>query len=317
MSDRIAWVPYESVDEAERVLGAHPGIRYEPFTDNSTPPGDIDRVGFLVLPYAQQPEILDRIGEMGSLEVVQSQMAGVDAIASKVPAEVALCNAAGVHDSATAEIALALALAKARDLDLYARDQPAGVWKPHWAPGLADQRVTVIGYGHIGKAIERRLAGFEVASITRLATTARTESVDGEDVEVRAIDELMEALPETDVLFIIAPLTDTTRGLIDEKALAALPDGAMVVNVGRGPIVDTEALIQACQGGRITAAMDVIDPEPVPPLHPLRTTPGVLFSPHVGGYTRAFEPRRDALLRRQLEHWAKGESLDNVVEGRG
>lgn len=311
MADRIAWVPYETPERAAEVLGDHDGVQYVPFLTSAEPPAG--PVHFLVVPYAQPPAVLDHLGGHPELQVIQAQMAGTDAMEPRIPEGVTLCNAAGVHDTATAEVALALMLARARRIDEYSREQVDGTWAPRWAPGLADRRVTMIGYGHIGKAIERRLAGFECASITPVATSARTEQVDGREVQLRGIDELDQLLPSTDVLIIIAPLNDATRGLVDAQALAALPDGAMVVNVGRGPIVDTQALVEACATGRITAAMDVIDPEPVPADHPLRTTPGVLFSPHVGGFSNAFEPRRDALLRRQVAAWAAGQELDNVV----
>lgn len=311
---RHAWVPYESAEQATEVLGTHEGVEYLPFRSNSTFPEDPANANFLVIPYAQRPHVMDAIDQFTRLQVIQSQMAGVDAILDRVPDGVTLANAAGVHDTATAEIALALALSRSRNLDDFARDQPSGQWNPQWGTGLADQRITIIGYGHIGKAIEARLAGFEVASITRLATRARTETVDGREVEIGVIDDLDQVLPDTDVLFIIAPLSPTTKGLIDARRLALLPDGAMVVNVGRGPIVVTDDLVQACASGRITAALDVIDPEPVPADHPLRTTLGVLFSPHVGGYSQAFYPRRDKLLREQIARWAKGEPLANVVE---
>lgn len=314
MSQRIAWVPYETAEAATEVLGEHPGVTYVPFTDNEAVPDGLDEVNFLVIPYAQTPTVVDRLGEMGALEVVQAQMAGTDDIVDRVPGEVILCNAAGLHDTATAELGVALALARSRLIDEFARDQVAGEWRKVWAPGLADQRITLVGYGHIGQAIERRLVGFEPASITRVATHARTEQVDGHEVEIRSVDDLPEIATQTDVLIIIMPLTDQTRGLVDADLLAKLPDGAMVVNMGRGPIVVTDDLLAACRSGRITAAMDVIDPEPVPADHPLRTTPGVLFSPHVGGWSAAFEPRRDALLRDQMGRWAGGQDLRNVVE---
>ncbi|MGA4507681.1 NAD(P)-dependent oxidoreductase [Propionibacteriaceae bacterium G1746] len=313
MNRPVAWVPFETEQQARATLGDLP-LEFVPFITNTEPPESLDRVEFLVLPYAQRQDvILQRAGELASLKVVQGQMAGTDAIDRFIPEGVTLCNAAGVHDAATAELALSLALARGRRLDEYARDQVAGVWQPRWGTGLADARVTILGYGRIGRAIERRVRGFEPRSVTRVATRARIDQLDGRDVEVRAIADLLDVLAQTDVLFIISPLTDQTRGLIGAEALAALPDGALVVNAGRGPIVDTAALVEACAGGRISAALDVIDPEPVPADHPLRTTANVLFSPHVGGYSSAFFPRRNALLRRQLEHFAAGEPLDNVV----
>lgn len=314
MNRPVAWVPYPTEAAARQVLGADLDLELVPFLTNTEPPEGLDEVEFLVLPYAQKQDvILQRAAEMPRLRVVQGQMAGTDAINHLIPEGVTLCNAAGVHDTATAEIAVGLALSRGRNLDGYARDQVEGRWQPVWGRGLADARVLILGYGNIGRAIERRVRGFEPASITRVATSARTDQLDGDPVDVRAIDELVDLLAGTDVLFIITPLTERTHGLIDAQALAALPDGAMVVNAGRGPIVDTAALIAECASGRLQAALDVIDPEPVPADHPLRTTPNVLFSPHVGGLTNAFFPRRDALVRSQLEKFAAGHQLANVV----
>lgn len=311
---RIAWVPYESAERAAEVLGEHDGVTYLPFTENDAPPGPLDEVRFLVLPYAQKPTIVDRVDEMGALEVVQGQMAGVDNLVGRLPDGVRLARAVDVHDTATAELALALALSRSRLLDEFARQQVAGETDPRWAPGLADQRVLLLGYGNIGRAIERRLEPFELARFTRVASRARADELDGRPVDVHGIDELPALLPDADVVIIILPLNDSTRALIGAEELGALPDGAMVVNVGRGPIVDTAALIEACAKGRITAALDVTDPEPLPADHPLRTTPGVLVSPHVGGYTQAFGSRRDALLREQVARWVRGEQLLGEVD---
>lgn len=312
--ERVAWVPYASVEQATEVLGAHEGLTYVPFTDNEAPPGPLDEVNLLVLPSGQKPTILDRVDEMGALQVVQAQMAGVDNLVGTVPDGVTLCRARDVHDTATAELALALALGRSRLLDQYARDQVDGRTDPRWAPGLADQRVVLVGYGNIGRAIERRLEPFELASLTRVASHARHDELDGRPVDVHGTDELRDLLPEADVVILVVPLSDDTRGLLDADTLALLPDGAMVVNVGRGPLVDTDALVAECAAGRLVAALDVTDPEPLPEDHPLRTTPGVLVTPHVGGWTKAFEPRRDALLREQVARWVGGEDLVGAVE---
>jgi len=213
-----------------------------------------------------------------------------------------------VHDTSTAEIALALALARGRQLDDYARNMPAGRWEPVFGNALADLRVLIVGYGNIGQAIEARLAGFEVASITRVARRAR----DGE-VLVHAIDDLPELLPEADVVFLIAPLTPQTEGLIGAAELDLLPDGALLVNVARGKLVDTDALTAATATGRIRAALDVTDPEPLPEDHPLWHNPGVLISPHVGGASSAFWPRADRLIAAQLHRFAAGQELENKI----
>ena len=162
--------------------------------------------------------------------------------------------------------------------------------------------------GRIGAAIERRLAGFEVASVTRVARRARTGAV-----PVRSIGELPALLPDADVVFVITPLTPETEHLIGAAELAKLADGALLVNVSRGKVVDTEALADATASGRVRAALDVTDPEPLPPDHRLWRTPGVLISPHVGGQSTAFYPRMQRLVRAQLQRFAVGEPLENVV----
>jgi phosphoglycerate dehydrogenase-like enzyme len=254
-------------------------------------------------------EVLDRVGEMSRLKVIQTLTAGVENFLPHVPDGVILCNAAGVHDTSTAELAVALALASGRYLDHYARNQPSGVWEElRIGTSLADQRVLIIGYGHIGAAIERRLAGFEVASVTRVARRSRTEPV-----PVHRIEDLLELLPYADVVFLVAPHTPQTEGMIGSRELAALPDGALLVNVARGKLVDTDALLAETSTGRIRAALDVTDPEPLPPEHPLWRTPGILISPHVGGPSTAFFPRADRLIAAQLGRFAAGKELENRI----
>jgi phosphoglycerate dehydrogenase-like enzyme len=253
-------------------------------------------------------KVMARVGEMSSLKAVQLLSAGYDTYLPYLPEGVTLCNAAGVHDASTAELAVSLALASNRHLDVYARNMPSGAWGNDFSTSLADRRVLIVGYGRIGAAIEQRLAGFEVASVTRVARRARTG-----DVPVHPIDELPALLPEADVVFLITPLTPETEHLIGADELAALPDGALLVNAARGKVVDTEALAAATATGRIRAALDVTDPEPLPPEHPLWRTPGVLISPHVGGQSTAFYPRMQRLVREQLARFASGEPLVNVV----
>jgi phosphoglycerate dehydrogenase-like enzyme len=307
---RIAWLPYASVDEAERRLGVIPdGIDIDLYrADGGSWPDSIAEVEFYVLPYLKGEEVLDRVAEMKQLKVIQTLTAGVENFLPHVPDGVILCNAAGVHDASTAELAVALALASGRRLDHYARNQPSGIWDSQPGISLADQRVLIIGYGHIGAAIERRLSGFEVASVTRVARRPRTEPV-----HVHAIEDLPELLPDADVAFLVAPHTPQTEGMISRPELAALPDGAVLVNVARGKLVDTEALLAESSTGRIRAALDVTDPEPLPPEHPLWRTPGVLISPHIGGLSTAFFPRADRLIAAQLGRFAAGKELENII----
>jgi phosphoglycerate dehydrogenase-like enzyme len=308
---RVVWLPYASIQEAERRLGGIPeGIDVDLYRgDGDGWPDSITEVEFYVLPYMKGEEVLDRVGDMSRLRVIQTLTAGVENFLPYVPEGVTLCNAAGVHDASTAELAVALALASGRSLDHFARNQTSGVWEPlRLGISLADQRVLIIGHGHIGAAIERRLAGFEIASVTRVARRPRTEPV-----LVHTVEELPRLLPNADVVFLVAPHTPQTEGMIGSKELAALPNGALLVNVARGKLVDTAALLAETSTGRIRAALDVTDPEPLPPEHPLWRTPGVLISPHVGGASTAFFPRADRLIAAQLDRFAAGQELENII----
>jgi phosphoglycerate dehydrogenase-like enzyme len=310
MSRRV-WLPYADVTEAEERLGGLPdGVQVDCYNaDGDDWPDSVGEVELFVLPYLKSPaELLARAPEMGRLRVVQTLTAGYDNVLPHLPDGVTLCNAAGVHDASTAELAVALTLASGRHLDELARQQPAGQWQPQLGTALADRRVLIVGYGRIGAAIERRLAGFEVASVTRVARSAR-----GGATPVHPVAELHTLLPEAEVVIVIAPLTPETDGLLDAAALALLPDGALLVNVARGRLVDTDALVAETSSGRLRAALDVTEPEPLPPEHPLWRIPGVLISPHVGGASTAFFPRADRLVSAQLRRFAAGEPMENVV----
>ena len=248
------------------------------------------------------------MARMPSLRVVQTLTAGVDHVLDALPEGLVLCNAAGVHDASTAELAVGLTIASLRHLDEFARAMPEGRWRYDRHEALADRRVLIVGFGSIGRAIARRLDGFE-CEVRAVARTART--VDG--ITVSSIDQLPELLPSADVVILILPLTPDTRGMVDVGFLARMHDGALLVNVSRGPVVDTAALLAECASGRLRAALDVTDPEPLPADHPLWRTPGVLISPHVGGNTSAFLPRARQLVTAQLQRWHDGQPLANVV----
>lgn len=308
----LAWVPYAGYAEAERRLGGVPaGIDLDFYLADGEPfPASYAEVAFYVLPYLKGTGVLARVAEMAKLQVVQTLTAGYEEFLPLVPPGVTLCNAAGLHDTSTAELAVALALASGRRLDDFARNQSAGAWRSEFGRALADQRVLIVGYGHIGQAIERRLAGFEVASVTRVARRGRPGPP-----PVHPVAELRELLPQADVVILIAPHTPQTERMIGARELALLPDGALLVNVARGKLVDTDALVAELGTGRIRAALDVTDPEPLPPGHPLWRQPGVLISPHVGGASSAFAPRADRLIAAQLGRFAAGRPLENIVRG--
>lgn len=266
--------------------------------------------GLVVLPYLDSSRAIPRLASIEGLEVVQTLTAGYDNVLAHLPDGVTLCNAAGVHDASTAELAVGLAIAALRGIGDFARAQVSGQWLSGYRPALADRRVLVIGTGSVGSAVVDRFAPFEV-HLTRVASRARDDARG----HVHGVDELPALLPDHDVVVLVVPLSDSTRGLVDAAFLAAMPDGALLVNVARGPVVDTDALVAEVSTGRIAAALDVTDPEPLPADHPLWRLPGVLVSPHVGGDTAAFPPRARKLLRAQFERWAAGEPLANVVGG--
>jgi phosphoglycerate dehydrogenase-like enzyme len=271
-------------------------------------PGGLGSVRFFVPPYTASGDDLAIMARMPALEVVQTLTAGVDNVLGVLPQGVTLCNAAGVHDASTAELAVGLTLTSLRHLDEFARAMPAGRWLYDRHEALADKRVLIVGFGSIGQAIARRLDGFE-CEVRAVARTARDQA----GMEVSATAELATLLPWADVVILIVPLTEGTRGLVDARFLARMHDGALVVNMARGPVVDTGALLAECASGRLRAALDVTDPEPLPADHPLWRTPGVLISPHVGGNTSAFLPRARRLVAGQLRRWQAGEPLANVV----
>jgi phosphoglycerate dehydrogenase-like enzyme len=268
-----------------------------------------------VMPYMTRLRLADVVRGLDALEVVQLQSAGYEEFLPDVPQGVTLSNAAGVHDASTAELALTLTLASIREIPKFVESQARSTWEPLvLRSALADSRVLVVGYGRIGQAIAQRFAPFEV-TLTAVASRARA----GDDVvpHVHGIDELPDLLPEHDVVVVIVPLSDATRGLFDAAALARMPDGALLVNVARGPVVDTDALVAECASGRLRAALDVTDPEPLPADHPLWTTPGVLVTPHIGGATQAMRPRAKALVRRQVQAMLAGGPPVNAVNRSG
>ena len=272
-------------------------------------PAPRDSIDIIVPPYMSMSAVLARL-EGVRTRLVQSQSIGYEGVEELLPDGLAFANAASVHETSTAELALALTLASQRQLPSFVHAQAAGRWAPVFATSLADRRVLLLGYGGVGKAIAARLKPFEVEMIA-VARTARTE--DG--MPVHAIDELPELLGSAEIVIVSLPGGDETRHIVDDAFLAALPDGALVVNVGRGPLIDTDALVDHVGRGRIRAALDVTDPEPLPADHPLWSLPGVLISPHVGGASTAMQPRIARLVRTQVERMVAGEPPLNVVIG--
>lgn len=266
-----------------------------------------ERIDIVVPPYMKQGKTLKKLSTFEH-RLVQGQAIGYDGVAERLPSGTVYANASSVHETATAELTVALILAAQRELPRMVRNQERGEWETFQAEGLADRRVVMLGFGGVAKSIADRLLPFEVELIP-VASRARKE----EGIEVRPISELPELLPTADILVIVLPGGPETHHLIDDAALSALPDGALVVNVGRGPIVDTDALVDHVRRGRIRVASDVFDPEPLPQDHPLWSLPGVLIAPHVGGRSGAMRPRIAKLVATQAERMARGEEPINVV----
>ncbi len=245
-------------------------------------PSSADEVEFVVFPFGKNPEILRKIVTLPHLKTIQILSAGADHILPYIPAGITLCNARGAHTPATAEWTAGVIIASIRNFPRFAAGQLAGHWDPAVSDLVAGKRVLIVGYGSIGEAVERRLAGWEV-EIDRVARHAR----DG----VRPIGDLPQMLPAADVVVILVPVTDETRQLVNAEFLKTMKDGALLVNAARGVIVDTDALLAELTSGRLTAALDVTDPEPLPDGHPLWSAPGLLLTPHVGGAVRASRER--------------------------
>ncbi len=301
-SEPLVWLPFPP-DELGDLPG---GLRYEHFDADGDLPESADEVELYVLPYRFRPADGEVLAQLPKLKVIQTMSAGIEHIASYVPEGVTLANGRGIHDTSTAELTLTLILASLRGIPEFVRDQDQAQWKPVTRESLADKQVLIVGYGQIGEAIEARILPFE-ARVSRVARSAR----DG----VHAITELPDLLPDADVVVLIVPGTDETTGLFDAEMLAHLKDDALLVNIARGPVVDTDALLAELTSERIHAALDVVDPEPLPEDHPLWHAPNLLIAPHVGGNSSAMEPRAHRLVRDQLQRYAAGEPLMNVVTG--
>lgn len=238
------------------------------------------------------------------MRVIQTLTAGVDWLVGRVPAHIQVCNARGVYDAPLAEWVVGAILAMQRGL-VQSRDaQARSAWEAIEPPELLGRRVVILGIGSIGTAIADRLRPFGV-EVIGVGRTAR----DG----VRGLGELDEILPAAEILVNMLPLTGETSGLLDARRLGLLPDGALVVNGGRGRTIETAALVDELRSGRIRAALDVTDPEPLPSDHALWALPNVLITPHMAGDSPGSTLRAFALAGDQIRRFAAGEPLINDV----
>jgi phosphoglycerate dehydrogenase-like enzyme len=267
----------------------------------------LEHIDIVIPPYLQSLACLANLDGL-DVGLVQSLTLGYDGVADFLPKNMTFANAASVHETSTAELALALILASQRAIPDFVRAAQAGRWAPSWHQSLADRTVLLVGYGGVGRAIESRLLPFET-TILRLAQHGRSD----ERGRIYARDALRELLPTADVVVVAVPLDETTHHLVDSDFLALMPDASLLVNVSRGAVADTDALLIAAKSGRIRLALDVTDPEPLPDAHPLIALENVLISPHVGGMTSAALPRIARLVHQQIERMIRGEDPLNVV----
>lgn len=287
-------------------------------------PREMIAVDFWV-PAMQTTTVQRQWVHLRGVKVVQLLWAGVDTLLGLFPSDVILCDARGVHDIPVAEWTLTAILAMQKRLPVYFQAQEHAEWTAGLVathqPELAHAKirnipplvveinaatVLIVGYGAIGQAIEARLAPFG-ARFLRIAHHARQG--------IYPVTQLDELLPAADIVVLTAPLTAVTRHLIDARRMEKMKTGALLVNAARGPIVETQALLKALHEGRLRAALDVVDPEPLPANHPLWRAPNLLLTPHIAGESAHFMRRAFLLVRQQVERFIHAEPLLNVVTG--
>ena len=308
-----------------QLLGVMPeGIELISLGDGIDRPVDID----VWIPDPYSTRALRVWPHLRGVRLVLSMMAGTEWVPATVGPHVTICNARGAHNISTAELTLTAILAMLKYLPLYMDIQRSGDWRrrseasqlyqqithdkgayhpPVRLEELTGKTVMIIGHGSIGKDIERLLEPFRVA-IIRVARTARTEPL------VHPVAEMDHLLPGADVIVLILPMTEESRGLIGPKQFAVMRQGALLVNAARGGVVQTDALVDALSAGRIRAALDVTDPEPLPPDHPLWRCPNLLITPHIGGSSPQFDARSLKVAADELRRYMNGEPLENVVQ---
>ena len=297
MTDHVVWTQWDDLNVPSKFKRLSPA-------NTPVESADLSEITFYVPTYMGGRPALELTKKMPNLKILQMPNAGYDDALEFVRDGMTLCNGRSIHDDSTAELAVGLTIASLRGFADFVRNQDKSSWVHVRNQSINDKRVGIIGFGSIGSTIAKMLSGFSVEVIP-FTQSGRDNTI--------AISNLDKHLPTLDVVILILPLTVDSRNLFNAQRLALMKDGALLVNVARGPIVDTNALVKELNSGRITAALDVTDPEPLPSDHPLWKAKGVLISPHVGGNTSAFEKRARRLIESQLQLLAEGKSLNNVI----
>jgi phosphoglycerate dehydrogenase-like enzyme len=289
----------------DALVGAPDGVKFVEW--DMTGPAPLDTIDIVVAPYMVAATALAQLENVKTL-LVQGQSLGYDGIEQVLPPGLIYANAAGVHEASTSELTVALILASQRGIPDFVRAASEGKWAPAPHPSLADRVVLLVGFGGVGKAIEARLLPFET-TVVRVARTARSD----ERGVIHGVESLPTLLGQVDIVVVAVPLTEATKHLIDDSFLSLMRDDSLLVNIARGLVADTDALLSHARTGRLRLALDVTDPEPLPDGHPLFALPNVLISPHVGGVTTAMLPRMGRLLGEQIDRMLRGDDPVNVV----
>jgi phosphoglycerate dehydrogenase-like enzyme len=296
------WIAHE---EGRDLLGPLPdGVDVEVYDGRGEYPSDPATLEFWVPPFLARSKVTTPLKDMTSLKAIQLLSAGAEVWVPAVPPGVVLCDARGVHTGVTTEWTIGAVIAAMRGFDRFARQQARHEWKVEWTTTAVGKRALVVGAGDIGDKVADVLTvlGVEVEKVARRARPG-----------VHPIDAVLDLLPRFDIVILILPLTDATRGLVDAAFLSRMKDGALLVNAARGPIVDTDALVAEVASGRLRCAVDVVDPEPLPQDHPLWDLEGALITPHVGASVDGTLDRAYAPVGPQIRRYLAGEPLENVV----
>ena len=301
-------VPWQRLVDALQIPGIEPILWH--INDD---PEDAPEAEVLVTERPSNPERRTRVARIKGLQHVHLLSIGYEWVLEHLPQHATLTNSRGAVEDATAEHCLALILASLRELPQALEQQREQRWERIWTSSLHGSVVLLLGAGGVGSAITERLAPFRPAQVITVASKSRTLD-DG--TLVHGIDAIEALLPQADVVIVALPHTAWTEKLVDARFLSQLGDGALLVNIGRGPIVDTEALLQELDRGQLRAALDVTDPEPLPSGHPLWTAPNCVVTPHMAGDTGEFLKLVSELAVRQVRGMLAGDEPFNIVADR-
>ncbi|QFZ24805.1 phosphoglycerate dehydrogenase [Saccharothrix syringae] len=293
-------------DLGVRVLSGVAGVRPVRYEPGAPLPAEAAHAEVLVPKFLHSTDPTEVFAQLPALKLVQLMSAGAERFVGVVPDGVLLSTCRGAHGGSTAEWAIGALLAIYRDFPVFERARQERRWDYHKTDTLQDKRVLVVGAGDLGEQFRRRLEPFG-ATATMVGRTARPG--------VHGVDELPDLLGGFDAVLVVVPLTAETTRMVDAKFLARMPDGAILVNAARGPVVDTDALVAELRSGRLRAALDVTDPEPLPADHPLWSVPGLFLTPHVAGTCTGNTERAYAVVAAEVARFARGEQPVNLVRG--